>query len=406
MQRLPRSGRLGVLAIALATGLGGVASTGNAIAQADNAAAQRGRVAGDVIASAFDRTATLGEINRWLVHDARTRSAAVAKANAERIAAERAARGETASGGCGGTLMIIITADQLPLDEWMRLGQRCADELTRVSGSRSDALAMTATILEVTLNSPTPPSWPEIWRTSLRGGLRASLWVAASQGDLAERTTAMQMLANWHEGSGQPPAQDFAEVAMAIELYESLDGPLAVQAAARRAAMQLLAGAGGPYTTLANPGSNRLGQHADRVIALLRPYWQADHTAPRFDWLQRFDALRLAASGGASSTVLIPELQSMLASDVRQVRFGARQALEAMGPHARDAVPDLVRQLENPARREERLSVFFTLDRIGPAAAAAIPVVTQLREDEDPDVAAKATDTLARIAGTRQSEPR
>jgi HEAT repeat protein len=103
---------------------------------------------------------------------------------------------------------------------------------------------------------------------------------------------------------------------------------------------------------------------------------------------------QVKAQTRASQVVdLVRQLQSQNADD----RRSAAQALEKIGPEAKEAVPDLITALkdQNP---EVRRAAAYVLGKIGPEAKEAVPDLSAALKDHDPEVRRFAAQALAQIA--------
>jgi HEAT repeat protein len=132
----------------------------------------------------------------------------------------------------------------------------------------------------------------------------------------------------------------------------------------------------------------------------------------------------------------VPALVRALTSADRHVRREAAWALGQIGPRARSAVPALLDALRSrghrplghadeareqspdhgatplvlvePWKRSDRtflLHIVEALGRIGPDAAAALPILAEVLHDADEKVNAIAADALARIQGLKRLTP-
>src|SRR5262249_8047597 len=91
-------------------------------------------------------------------------------------------------------------------------------------------------------------------------------------------------------------------------------------------------------------------------------------------------------------------LMSGLSSDDALVRYQSAEAIGALGPQARRAVPLLTQALADKDRYAHyvRLHAATSLGKIGPAAEPAVPALTGLLHD-DAVVAAAAREALRKI---------
>lgn len=96
----------------------------------------------------------------------------------------------------------------------------------------------------------------------------------------------------------------------------------------------------------------------------------------------------------------VPSLRRLLDHEDQRVRCYACSALIRLGPHAREATPDLVAIVSDPEEiGRTREDAMLALAQIGPAAASAVPVLQRLlREDSCPDLWRRAVSALAAIA--------
>ena len=94
------------------------------------------------------------------------------------------------------------------------------------------------------------------------------------------------------------------------------------------------------------------------------------------------------------------DLTSLLADLAGPTRGRAIHACRALASRPGDAassVPAMLRRLASSGESAERLEVLVALGHLGPAAAAAVPVVTAALSDSDPGVSLAAVEALMRI---------
>jgi CubicO group peptidase (beta-lactamase class C family)/HEAT repeat protein len=99
---------------------------------------------------------------------------------------------------------------------------------------------------------------------------------------------------------------------------------------------------------------------------------------------------------GKIGTEAVPALIRALEDDNENIRLGAAVALGAIGPGAKDAVPSLMRALKD--RNDNiRENAAEALGKIGPDARQAVQALIHSLSDEDPFLNGRAADALGRI---------
>ncbi|HJZ90587.1 MAG TPA: HEAT repeat domain-containing protein, partial [Gemmataceae bacterium] len=111
------------------------------------------------------------------------------------------------------------------------------------------------------------------------------------------------------------------------------------------------------------------------------------------------DAARALRAMGPAAAPAVPSLAKALESNDQGLCIDAAQTLAAIGPEAVGAVETLAKNLAKPeTRRDERLALLQAVTAIGPAAKEAVPAITKLVGDRDSATRIAAAETLARIA--------
>jgi HEAT repeat protein len=101
---------------------------------------------------------------------------------------------------------------------------------------------------------------------------------------------------------------------------------------------------------------------------------------------------------------VIPTLVEAL--DDSEVRWAACDALERIGPKAKDAVPGLTRVVREEKHDATLRSAIRALGHIGPDAASAVPALTALLQRPDQTLRADAARALGAIGpGAKQAVP-
>lgn len=118
----------------------------------------------------------------------------------------------------------------------------------------------------------------------------------------------------------------------------------------------------------------RLGKRGDVVAPALIALVDSD------DASLRDTALSSLGSFPEQIDLVLPTLTAALAAD--ETRWEAARSIEKLGPAAKEAVPQLVEALADPAN-EYQQAVAEALGAIGPDAKAAAPALTKLLDHED-----------------------
>jgi HEAT repeat protein len=92
----------------------------------------------------------------------------------------------------------------------------------------------------------------------------------------------------------------------------------------------------------------------------------------------------------------VPALARLLHDQDYDVNIAAAAALDRFGPAAREAVPDLIKELA-ASDAEKRKAVLRSLESIGTDSKPAIPAITARLTDEDPSVRQLAAEVLGRF---------
>jgi HEAT repeat protein len=103
-----------------------------------------------------------------------------------------------------------------------------------------------------------------------------------------------------------------------------------------------------------------------------------------------------AKVGPAALDEMIKPIAAALKDPDERVRVTAAEALDALGPRAKAAVPALVEALEDKAGNV-RVAAALALGAIGPEARAAIPALTEMTKDKDAKASKAAADALKKI---------
>jgi HEAT repeat protein len=127
------------------------------------------------------------------------------------------------------------------------------------------------------------------------------------------------------------------------------------------------------------------------------PDQPAQRRALKSDAIHGVGILARIDDAGPTVTVLRRALGGRTGDRVRPIRQGAVDALGAIGPLARDAVPDLVRLLSE-SDRSIRLSAIMALGQIGPASAPGTPAILASLKDPDDQIRTQSVISLGEIA--------
>ena len=101
---------------------------------------------------------------------------------------------------------------------------------------------------------------------------------------------------------------------------------------------------------------------------------------------------------GAKSSLAVAELARALADPVPYVRAAAADALGAIGPGSRSAVPALIERLKtDPGPNYVFDSAIYALGDIGPDAKDAIPALKEI--SQRPRLTAPAHEAILQIEG-------
>jgi hypothetical protein len=106
----------------------------------------------------------------------------------------------------------------------------------------------------------------------------------------------------------------------------------------------------------------------------------------------------ITALGDIGGSLVIPTLIQALHNSDSDPRYLAAQALEKMGPAAAPAVPDLIDTIDDKSLMVADMAI-RALRAIGPEADEAIPVLIKLLEDENWLLDSGAADALKNITG-------
>lgn len=110
-----------------------------------------------------------------------------------------------------------------------------------------------------------------------------------------------------------------------------------------------------------------------------------------------YTALRNLQSLSAGAAVAVPDLRALLKRTTDpDTRAEIAKTLGTIGPGAAASVPDLVAMLDHKAMWPRYCAV-EALGKMGVAGTVALPKITQLTRDKDPDVAAAAIDAVRRL---------
>jgi hypothetical protein len=116
---------------------------------------------------------------------------------------------------------------------------------------------------------------------------------------------------------------------------------------------------------------------------------------PQYDY--EATARLLAHCGKPAVPVLVNFVET---SDRSIKRSNALWALREIGPQAAEAVPALIRMLNQRGEGEHPEAVANALGGIGPGARAAVPALAKLRADDDKRIRSAAARALSRIDPT------
>src|SRR5262245_61803438 len=117
----------------------------------------------------------------------------------------------------------------------------------------------------------------------------------------------------------------------------------------------------------------------------------------------RWEAARTLGKIGPHAKSAVPALVKAMMDPAAKVREHAAEALGDIGPEAAVAVPDLVAVLDDPDGGVRRDAV-RSLGQMGKAAAAALPAVEKCLADPEPKVREAAEVALRRIDPTRPAK--
>ena len=116
---------------------------------------------------------------------------------------------------------------------------------------------------------------------------------------------------------------------------------------------------------------------------------------------------RLAADAlgelGAAAKDEAPQLRSLLKDEVEFVAVWAAAALAHVDPSCQDAIEKLLEATQSSTYFVRSLAAWH-LGRLGrdhPAAAAALPAIAKLLDDEDPSVGVEAALACDRLSGKK-----
>jgi len=106
----------------------------------------------------------------------------------------------------------------------------------------------------------------------------------------------------------------------------------------------------------------------------------------------RLNVIEILSAMGSAAKPALGELVTALGDADPQCRGDAAVAIAALGADGAEAVPQLQKLLADPsASAGERYATAYALGKIGPAAAAATPVLRELAQSEDEMLATVAT---------------
>ena len=118
----------------------------------------------------------------------------------------------------------------------------------------------------------------------------------------------------------------------------------------------------------------RIGKHADRAHAALRPILASKEVA------LRIETARLCGSDTALARACLKELIPVLADEYHDIRAAAAEALGKLGPAAAEAIPALAEAVDQPVRIEGRTASVDALAKIGPRS---VPTFGKLLHSKD-----------------------
>jgi HEAT repeat protein len=166
-----------------------------------------------------------------------------------------------------------------------------------------------------------------------------------------------------------------------------------------------------------------LGPKAEAAVPALVKALEVDDT-----WLRSVAASALVRIIGIKATAAIPALIEGLSDDDEDIQEDCLQALQRLGPVAKEAKPALLRLAKNEALRwqvaetiwrvtleprapvqlliqalsgddrQARRNVLRVLGEMGPEAMPAVPALNALLQQEDPEIRAAALESLSKIA--------
>lgn len=111
-------------------------------------------------------------------------------------------------------------------------------------------------------------------------------------------------------------------------------------------------------------------------------------------------ALDVLVRAGPKAADAVPVLTELVEGNDRNLRRNAMTVLAELGAAAKPSVPALVKLLKKPVDPDgssDRPAVLYVLNRLGPHAAEAVPELIAATRDPDTSVRAAAAEALARI---------
>ncbi|MDE2507918.1 MAG: HEAT repeat domain-containing protein [Planctomycetota bacterium] len=116
-------------------------------------------------------------------------------------------------------------------------------------------------------------------------------------------------------------------------------------------------------------------------------------------WGRAADALGYLGTDAEAATPILMQLWA----DDTDASASAALALARVGPAGTAAVPEFIKTLRAPARRDRRSIAVWALARFGPAARAAVPLLVQLAGDDDYSLSRDAILAIGKIGPAAKS---
>jgi HEAT repeat protein len=230
-----------------------------------------------------------------------------------------------------------------------------------------DQVSAAATAALVKVARPTRAEVPALARNLSDASVAVRRYAAAALAELG--LGAADAVPNLAEAVTRDQSPEVRRLAVAALLKVQPDHKAAVEAYTKA-----LSDTDARVAREAAAALAQVGQEGGALAGLLQAL---DHPDP--------EVHKLANQGLAKvrlDKTHVPLLRKALESKKSEVRARVVAALGALGPDAREAVPDLVRLL-GESKGAERTQTMTTLRKLGPAAREAGPKLAELLKDED-----------------------